>query len=131
MAPTRKVTGGKSMDGNATGGKAKSRREGGALTSPPRSGKEMRALARAAALPAIARLAALSASEDERVALAATQELLNRAFGKTAAAADDARRAPAQRLVIKILRFGAEERAPGSAERPTERCISARSGGPA
>src|SRR5262245_15280123 len=43
---------------------------------------DLRALARDAALAALKRLADLSRSEDERVALAATQELLNRAFGK-------------------------------------------------
>lgn len=126
MAPNRKI-----WDGKTMGGKAKRGRGDEAVSSPPRSGKEMRALARAAALPAIARLAALSASEDERVALAATQELLNRAFGKTAAAADDVRRAPTQRLVIKVLRLGAAEQAPGSAENPAAGCNSARIGGPA
>jgi hypothetical protein len=66
---------------------------------------DLRLLARDAALAALKRLADLSRSEDERVALAATQELLNRAFGKASVsgAADDA---PAsQRLVIKIVRF--------------------------
>lgn len=66
---------------------------------------DLRLLARDAALAALKRLADLSRSEDERVALAATQELLNRAFGKASAtgAADDA---PAgQPLVIKIVRF--------------------------
>lgn len=131
MAPTRKILGGKTMGGKTKGERTKRGRGDGAGSSPPRSSKEMRALARAAALPAIARLAALAASEDERVALAATQELLNRAFGKIAAAADDVRRAPAQRLVIKVLRFGAAEQAPGSAENPAAGCNAARIGGPA
>ena len=64
---------------------------------------DLRLLARDAALAALKRLADLSRSEDERVALAATQELLNRAFGKAAAtgATDEAPRP----LVIKIVRF--------------------------
>ena len=54
---------------------------------------------------ALKRLADLSRSEDERVALAATQELLNRAFGKAAMSVSDEQ--PATRpLVIKIVRFG-------------------------
>jgi len=66
---------------------------------------DLRVLARDAALAALKRLAALSHSEDERVALAATQELLNRAFGKAAAAS--AEEAPAtQPLIIKIVKFG-------------------------
>ena len=70
---------------------------------------DLRLLARDAALAALKRLAYLSRSEDERVALAATQELLNRALGKASAtgAADDA---PAsQPLVIKIVRFSDTE----------------------
>lgn len=70
---------------------------------------DLRLLARDAALAALKRLADLSRSEDERVALAATQELLNRAFGKATAtgAVDDA---PAsQPLVIKIVRFSDTE----------------------
>jgi hypothetical protein len=64
-----------------------------------------RLLARDAALAALKRLADLSRSEDERVALAATQELLNRAFGKASAAGLE--EAPAvQPLVIKIVKFG-------------------------
>ncbi len=70
---------------------------------------DLRLLARDAALAALKRLADLSRSEDERVALAASQELLNRAFGKASAtaAADDA---PAsQSLIIKIVRFSDSE----------------------
>jgi hypothetical protein len=70
---------------------------------------DLRLLARDAALAALKRLADLSRSDDERVALAATQELLNRAFGKASAtgAADEA---PAgQPLVIKIVRFSNTE----------------------
>ena len=66
---------------------------------------DLRLLARDAALAALKRLADLSRSEDERVALAATQELLNRAFGK-ASATGNADEAPVnQPLVIKIVRF--------------------------
>lgn len=71
----------------------------------PRKDADLRLLARDAALAALKRLGDLSRSEDERVALAATQELLNRAFGKAsgAGAADEA---PAGRpLVVKIVRF--------------------------
>ena len=67
---------------------------------------DLRLLARDAALAALKRLADLSRSEDERVALAATQELLNRAFGKASATTGNAEEAPAhQPLVIKIVRF--------------------------
>ena len=66
---------------------------------------DLRSLARDAALTALKRLADLSRSEDERVALAATQELLNRAFGKASAGGTE--EAPAtQPLVIKIVKFG-------------------------
>ena len=68
------------------------------------AGADLRLLARDAALAALKRLADLSRSEDERVALAATQELLNRAFGKAATGTAD--ESPAgQSLVIKIVRF--------------------------
>lgn len=80
----------------------------------PRAGKsgrkgaeatDLRLLARDAALAALKRLTDLSRSEDERVALAATQELLNRAFGK-ASATGNTDAAPAHLpLVIKIVRF--------------------------
>lgn len=75
----------------------------------PKSSDDMRALAREAAMSAIARLAELSNSGDERVALAATQELLNRAFGKIPAAGGDDASAASQQLVVKIVRFGAED----------------------
>ncbi|MEZ5830453.1 MAG: hypothetical protein R3D05_04685 [Dongiaceae bacterium] len=66
---------------------------------------DLRLLARDAALAALKRLADLSRSEDERVALAATQELLNRAFGKVSAGS--AEEAPAsQPLIIRIVKFG-------------------------
>ena len=68
-------------------------------------GPDLRVLARDAALAALHRLAELSRSEDERIALAATQELLNRAFGKVSAAGME--EAPAmQPLVIRIVKFG-------------------------
>lgn len=75
-----------------------------------RSGKaleaaDLRLLARDAGLTALKRLADLSRSEDERVALAATQELLNRAFGKVSAVGTEELPA-AQRLIIKIVKFG-------------------------
>lgn len=95
---------------------ADGKRRSGSQVTPPRSGEEMRALARAAALSAISRLTALSNSEDERVALAATQELLNRAFGKITAAAGDEAGAPVPPLVVKILRFGDEGADLGAAE---------------
>jgi hypothetical protein len=66
---------------------------------------DVRILARDAALAALRRLADLSRSEDERVALAATQELLNRAFGKAAAGAGEEPTIN-RPLVIKIVRFG-------------------------
>lgn len=65
---------------------------------------DLRLLARDAALAALKRLADLSRSEDERVALAATQELLNRAFGKASAAGAEEIPA-AQPLIIKIVKF--------------------------
>jgi hypothetical protein len=65
---------------------------------------DLRLLARDAALAALNRLADLSRSEDERIALAATQELLNRAFGKAPAAADET--LENRPLIIRIVRFG-------------------------
>jgi hypothetical protein len=65
---------------------------------------DLRLLARDAALAALKRLADLSQSEDERVALAATQELLNRAFGKASTAGAEELPA-AQPLIIKIVKF--------------------------
>jgi len=87
----------------ARAGAAARRRE-----TAPRSGDDVRALARDAAVAALTRLAELANSEDERVALAASQELLNRAFGKSPAAATDDQGGAAQPLVIRIIRFGAE-----------------------
>ena len=66
---------------------------------------DLRLLARDAALAALKRLADLSRSEDERVALAATQELLNRAFGKASASGAAEETPASQPLVIKIVRF--------------------------
>jgi hypothetical protein len=80
----------------------------GAAAKGPADGADVRLLARDAALAALRRLADLSRSEDERIALAATQELLNRAFGKAAPLGAD--EAPAIRpLVIKIVKFGETE----------------------
>ena len=70
---------------------------------------DLRLLARDAALAALKRLADLSRSEDERVALAATQELLNRAFGKASAAGGTDDAPASQPLVIKIVRFSDTE----------------------
>ena len=70
---------------------------------------DLRLLARDAALAALRRLADLSRSEDERVALAATQELLNRAFGKTSATGHGDEAPVHQPLVIKIVRFSEAE----------------------
>ena len=81
----------------ATCGKASGRRN-------KAEGTDLRLLARDAALAALKRLADLSRSEDERVALAATQELLNRAFGKASAAGGEETPA-AQPLIIKIVKF--------------------------
>jgi hypothetical protein len=66
---------------------------------------DLRLLARDAALAALQRLADLSRSEDERVALAATQELLNRAFGKATAPGATDEASASQPLVVKIVRF--------------------------
>jgi hypothetical protein len=78
------------------------RKAGGSADKPV---GDLRLLARDAALAALERLADLSRSEDERVALAATQELLNRAFGKASTGA--AEEAPgSQPLVVRIVRFG-------------------------
>jgi hypothetical protein len=74
----------------------------------PNSGGDVRALARDAAVAALTRLAELANSEDERVALAASQELLNRAFGKSPPATADDQSGAARPLVIRIIRFGAE-----------------------
>ena len=66
---------------------------------------DLRSLARDAALAALKRLSDLSRSEDERVALAATQELLNRAFGKASTGGGEDSGAT-QPLIIKIVKFG-------------------------
>lgn len=78
-------------------------------SAAPTEAADLRMLARDAALAALKRLADLSRSDDERVALAATQELLNRAFGKAAApgAGEDA--TASRPLIVKIVRFGAVE----------------------
>lgn len=78
-------------------------------------GADPRLLARDAALAALKRLADLSRSEDERIALAATQELLNRAFGKVPAAG--AEETPAmQPLIIRIVKFGDSTETQGDGE---------------
>jgi hypothetical protein len=66
---------------------------------------DLRSLARDAALAALKRLSDLSRSEDERIALAATQELLNRAFGKASASSGE-ESGVTQPLIIKIVKFG-------------------------
>jgi hypothetical protein len=82
-------------------------RKGGAAVAP-----DLRVLARDAALAALQRLSDLSRSEDERVALAATQELLNRAFGKASAVGTE--ESPATRpLIIKIVKFGETDKTDG------------------
>jgi hypothetical protein len=83
----------RATSGSREGRKGKSTKDG-----------DLRLLARDAALAALKRLADLSRSEDERIALAATQELLNRAFGKASAAATE--EIPAmQPLIIRIVKF--------------------------
>jgi hypothetical protein len=79
------------------------------IGAAPQTADDVRLLARDAALAALNRLAELAKSDDERVALAASQELLNRAFGKSISAASDDQSSAAQPLVIKIVRFGAED----------------------
>lgn len=79
------------------------------LKSAAQAADDVRILTRDAALAALTRLAELAKSEDERVALAASQELLNRAFGKSATAASEDQHNTAQPLVVKIVRFGAED----------------------
>ena len=74
----------------------------------PHAADDVRILARDAALAALTRLAELANSEDERIALAASQELLNRAFGKSASAASDEPTHAGQPLVVTIIRFGAD-----------------------
>jgi hypothetical protein len=66
---------------------------------------DLRSLARDAALAALKRLSDLSRSEDERIALAATQELLNRAFGRASAGSAE-ESGVARPLIIKIVKFG-------------------------
>ena len=84
----------------------------GAAAGKATDAADLRVLARDAALAALKRLSDLSRSEDERVALAATQELLNRAFGK--ASAVGAEEGPAtQPLIIKIVKFGETDKNDG------------------
>jgi hypothetical protein len=80
--------------------------KGAGASNPPPDAADLRLLARDAALAALKRLSDLSRSEDERIALAATQELLNRAFGKATASGAEEAAANTQPLVIKIVRFG-------------------------
>lgn len=75
----------------------------------PQSADDVRLLAREAALAALTRLTELANSDDERVALAASQELLNRAFGRSTSATADDQANAGQPLVIRIVRFGAED----------------------
>jgi hypothetical protein len=82
----------------------------------PEKQTDLRLLARDAALAALKRLADLSRSEDERVALAATQELLNRAFGKASMAGTEDTPTN-QPLIIKIVKFG-ETKEPQGGEHP-------------
>ncbi len=90
--------------------------ERGTMRQVAGAGEDIRKLARDAAVAAIARLRALSDSDDERVALAATQELLNRAFGKVGTSGGEEQGGGTQPpLVIKIVRFGAGEDAAESA----------------
>ncbi len=102
-----------------TAKKPKSAREAGGPNGG-RTGKavqaaDLRLLARDAALKALKRLAELSRSEDERVALAATQELLNRAFGKVSAVGAEETPA-AQSLIIRIVKFGETAGAEGGGQ---------------
>jgi hypothetical protein len=93
---------------------AASRSRGGRNGNTP-DGADLRLLARDAALAALKRLADLSRSEDERIALAATQELLNRAFGKASAGGSE--KTPAmQPLVIKIVKFSDSTKTQGGRE---------------
>jgi hypothetical protein len=85
--------------------KARAPAASGNRSGPKGKTADLRLLARDAALAALKRLADLSRSEDERVALAATQELLNRAFGKASAAGAEETSAT-QPLIIKIVKFG-------------------------
>jgi hypothetical protein len=80
-------------------------RNASAAAGKARDAADLRVLTRDAALAALKRLSDLSRSEDERVALAATQELLNRAFGKASAAGTEEMPAT-QPLIIKIVKFG-------------------------
>ena len=69
---------------------------------------DLRLLARDAALVGLERLARLSQSDDERIALAATQELLNRAFGKAPSSGFE-EAVSSRPVIIKIVRFGKPE----------------------
>lgn len=80
-------------------------RQGEPAAAQNRLNSGLRSLARDAAIAALKRLSDLSRSEDERVALAATQELLNRAFGKASTGAGEDSGA-GQPLIIKIVKFG-------------------------
>ncbi|HSE75867.1 MAG TPA: hypothetical protein VLB05_15215 [Dongiaceae bacterium] len=88
-----------------SGGRRRKGSKMGAPAGGPADPADLRVLARHAALAALKRLSALSHSEDERVALAATQELLNRAFGKISASGTDEVTA-ARPLVVRIVKFG-------------------------
>jgi hypothetical protein len=56
-------------------------------------------------MAALSRLVALSNSEDEKIALSATTEILNRAFGKISANAARAEKSAAGAPVVQVINF--------------------------
>lgn len=69
---------------------------------------EIQTLALDAALAALTRLGKFAKGENERIALAASQELLSRAFGGTLSTPTEGQANSAQPLAIGVLRFGSE-----------------------
>lgn len=67
---------------------------------------QIRDIAREHGPAAFHRIIQLMASEDERVALAASQEVLNRAYGKPAQALTGEDGEGPAKLVVEIVRFG-------------------------
>jgi len=67
---------------------------------------QIRDIAREHGPAAFQRIIQLMASKDERVALAASQEVLNRAYGKPAQALTGEDGEGPAKLVVEIVRFG-------------------------
>lgn len=96
-------------------------------TGRPRIVREIQTLARSAAPDAFAKVVALSNSKDERVALAASQEILNRAFGKplTSVQSDVRKLDMAKLWAMSLEAMSKGEAGTGAGAEPAAICESA------